>query len=182
MELNELKSGWQNAGAVTKTEASFQKMTQFRNNPSLKKIRRKFLAETMGLSVFLFVYYDWFDGDKKPFLVNVFLVTGLVLYILNDIIGFVSLNKLINGTSLSQSLRNYLNRVKRLFMLSVITSTLYSIALIFFFTSVIDFTQTKIILLAGLVIIMTVMIILSIKTWKERIRKLEQQMSDMEQD
>ena len=138
--------------------------------------------ELIGLIIFLFVYYDWFDGDKKPFLANIFLVAGLLLYILNDAIGYISLTRLIKGTSLSESIQNYLKRIKQLFMLSVLTSALYSISLIIFFTAVIDFTEKKKILLGGIVIIMTVMIILSIKTWKERIRKLEQQMSDMEQD
>ena len=182
MELNDLKSAWQNAGSVSKTEAAIEKMTQFRSNPSLKKIRRKLIVELIGLIIFLFVYYDWFDGDKKPFLANIFLVAGLLLYILNDAIGYISFTRLIKGTSLSESIQNYLKRIKQLFILSVITSALYSISLIIFFTAVIDFTEKKKILLGGIVIIMTVMIILSIKIWKERIRKLQQNVADLEQN
>ena len=138
--------------------------------------------ELIGLIIFLFVYYDWFDGDKKPFLANIFLVASLLLYMLNDGIGYISLTRLIKGTSLSESIQNYLKRIKQLCILSVITSALYSISLIIFFTAVIDFTEKKKILLGGIVIIMTVMIILSIKIWKERIRKLQQNVADLEQN
>src|SRR5688572_22001918 len=130
MELNEMKSQWQNAGSSSKNEADLQKMTQIMHHPSLKKIKRKLIIESIGLVIFLFVYYDWFDGDKKPFIANMFLVGSLMLYILNDVIGFISVAKLVVGTSVRLSIQNYLKRIKRLFVFSMITSFLYSIALI----------------------------------------------------
>ena len=58
MELNDLKSGWQNAGGVFKSQEDLQRMTKVTNHPSLKKIRAKLIAETIGLTLFLFIYYD----------------------------------------------------------------------------------------------------------------------------
>lgn len=182
MELNDLKSEWQHAGAASRTEADLQKMTQIMHNPSLKKIRQKLIIESAGLVIFLFIYYNWFDGDQKPFVANMFLVGSLLLYILNDVIGFISLVKLVQGTSLRVSIQNYLETIKRLFVFSVITSALYSISLIVFFTSVINFTEKKKMILGGIIIIMALMIILSIKIWNGRIGKLKQQVKDFELD
>ena len=112
MELQDLKSGWQNAGGVSKSETDILRMTKITNHPSLKKIRKKLIIEIIMLLLFLVVYYDWFDGDKKPFYANIVLVAGLLLYIANDIIGFVAIAKPISGLDLKLSIRNYFTRVK----------------------------------------------------------------------
>ena len=182
MELNDLKSEWQNAGSDTKNEADLQKMMQIRHHPSLKKIRKKLIIESVSLAIFLFVYYDWFDGDKKPFIANMFLVGSLLLYIVNDIIGFISVTRLTMGTSLRLSIQNYLKRIKWLFMFSMITSLLYSIALVVFFASVIDLTEKKTMILGGIIIVMALMTILSFSIWNGRIKKLKQQVKDFAPD
>ena len=175
MELNDLKSGWQNAGSASKTEYDLQKMTQIMRNPSLKKIRRKLIIESVGLLFFLFIYYDWFDGDKKTFLVNSLLVISLLLYILNDVIGYISIARPINGINLKLSIQNYLAKLRRLFVLSLTVSLLYSVSLLIFFTSVITFTREKRLILAGIVLVLFQLIMLSFKMWSKRIKHLEQQ-------
>ncbi|MCH5716072.1 hypothetical protein [Niabella hibiscisoli] len=114
MELNELKSGWKNAGGYLRTEEELGKMTKMMNHPVIKRIKTKLLIQTVALLAFLFVYYDWFDGDKKPLYANLALVTGLVLYVLNDIMGYLSLTKPVGKSNLKQSVWDYLARVKRL--------------------------------------------------------------------
>lgn len=182
MELNDLKSGWQNASGAFKSEADLQKMTQITRHPSLKKIRTKLIVETIGLIFFLFVYYDWFDGDKRPFYVNLLLVGSLLLYISNDVIGYVSIARPIRGINLKLSIQNYLMRVKRLSFFSLIISLLYSVSIIVFFTSVINFTKEKRLILAGIIIVLFQMFFLSLKIWTKRINKLKQQVSDFNLD
>ena len=65
MELDDLKSGWQNAGGDLKSETDLQRMTRIANHPSIKKIRTKLIIESIVLLLILFIYYDWFDGNKK---------------------------------------------------------------------------------------------------------------------
>jgi hypothetical protein len=182
MELNDLKSGWQNAGGAFKSEADLQKMTRIIRHPSLKKIRTRLIVETIGLVFFLFVYYDWFDGDKRPFYVNLLLAGSLLLYISNDVIGYVSIARPIRGINLKLSIQNYLMRVKRLSFFSLIISLLYSVSLIVFFTSVINFTKEKRLILAGIIIVLFQMFFLSLKIWTKRINKLKQQVSDFNLD
>src|SRR5688572_28196063 len=163
MELNDLKPGWQNAGGTLKSEEELKRMTKITNHPSLKRIRIKLIVETIGLVLFLFVYYDWFDGGKKPFYANLLLVSGLLMYILNDVIGYISILKPIRGINLKISFQNYLVRIKRLYFFSLIISFLYSISIIVFFTSVINFTKEKSLLLAGIILVLFQMIFLSFK-------------------
>lgn len=182
MELNDLKSGWQNAGGAFKSEADLQRMTKVTNHPSLKRIRTKLIVETIGLVLFLFIYYDWFDGDKKPFYANLALVVGLLLYIFNDVIGYISITRPIMETNLKLSIQNYLMRIKRLSVFSLIISFLYSISIIIFFTSVINFTKEKGLILVGIIVVLFQLILLSFKIWTKWIKNLKQQVKDFNLD
>lgn len=180
MELNDLRSNWQNAGGTFKSETDLFNMTKITHHPSLKKIRIKLIVEAIFLLVFLVVYYDWFDGDEKPFYANAILVTGLLLYIANDIIGYISIARPISGLNLKISVTNYFIRIKRLAIFSLAFSFLYSISLIVFFTSVINFTKEKKILLLGLAIILFQLMFWSFRVWTKRIKSLKQQVKDFD--
>ncbi|ULT44558.1 hypothetical protein KRR40_15170 [Niabella defluvii] len=84
------------------------------NHPVIKRVKTKLAIQIALLVVFGFVYYDWFDGVRKPFYANAALITGLVLYVLNDIVGYISLTRPVGNTHLRQSVGDYLKRVKRL--------------------------------------------------------------------
>jgi len=182
MELNDLKSNWQNAGGTFKSEADLLNMTKITYHPSLKKIRIKLIVESIFLLLFLVIYYDWFDGDKKPFYANMILVTGLLLYIANDVIGYIAIAKPISGLNLKLSITNYFAKIKRLAILSFTFSFLYSISLIVFFTSVIHFTREKRFLLLGLTVILFQLMFLSFRVWTKRIKSLKQQVIDFDID
>jgi len=182
MELNDLKLDWKNAGDDLKSEADLRLMTKIVNHPSIKKIRTKLIIETIAILFFLFVYYDWFDGDKKPFYANLSLVVGFVLYIVNDVIGYISITRPIRGTNLKLSLQNYLMRIKRLSISSVIITFLYSISIIIFFTSVITFTKEKGLILLFSIVIVSQLILLSLRMWTKWIKNLKLQVKDFNLD
>jgi hypothetical protein len=182
MELNDLKSDWKNAGKNFKSEADLRLMTKIVNHPSIKKIRTKLIIEAIVLSFFLFIYYDWFDGDKKPFYTNVSLVVGLLLYIFNDVIGYISITRPIKDTNLKLSLQNYLLRIERLSISSVIITFLYSISIIIFFTSVITFTKEKGLILIFSVVLVVQFILLSLRMWTKWIKNLKIQVRDFNID
>lgn len=182
MELDDLKSNWQNAGKAFKSKTELLNMTRITHHPALKKIRIKLIAETIFLLFFLIIYYDWFDGDKKPFYANVILVLGLLFYIANDIIGYLSIAKPIRGINLKTSVTNYFSRIKRLAVFSLFFSFLYSISIIVFFTSVIHFTREKRFLLVGIAVVLFQLMFWSIRVWTKRINSLKQQMKEFEED
>ena len=182
MELQDLKSGWQNAGGVSKSETDILHMTKITNHPSLKRIRRKLMIETIMLLLFLVVYYDWFDGDKKPFYANAVLIAGLLLYIGNDVIGYIAVVNPISGLNLKLSLAKYVAVIKRLAIFSLVFSFLYSVALIVFFTSVIHFTREKNFLLLGMIIVLFQMVFWSQRIWTKWIKSLQQQVKEFDLD
>ena len=182
MELDELKSGWQNAGGAFKSEADLKRMTRLVNHPSLKKIRTKLIVETIMLVFVLFIYYDWFDGDKKPFYANAALVVGLLLYIVNDVIGYVAIIKTVMENNLRMTIQNYLKRITRLSILSFIVTCLYSISIIIFFTSTIIFTKEKALMLVFITIVVCQLILFSSRMWVKWIKNLKQQVNDFELD
>ena len=182
MELNELKSGWQNAGGNYRTEADLERMTKLNQHPTLKRIRTKLIIETILLSLFLVVYYDWFDGDQKPLYANLLLFTGALLYILNDVIGYISLAKPVMKENLRSSVQHLLTKVKRLSMLSLIVSFLYSACLLTFFLSVITFTKEKSFILLGMILVLVQVIHISYKVWRNWILKLELQVNDFSKE
>lgn len=182
MELNDLKASWQNAGDAIKTEADLLKMTKVNNHPSLKKIRKKLIAETFFLLVFLTVYYDWFDGDQKPFYANVSLVVGLLLYVATDVIGYVSITQPSISSNIKVSLNNYLKTIKRLSVFSLLVSLIYTICFVLFFTSVIHFTKEKSFLLLGFAVVLFQMLFWSQRIWNKWIKALQQQVRDLESE
>lgn len=182
MELNELKSGWKNAGNRLKSEKDLEKMTKVVNHPVVKRIKTKLVIQLVVLLVFLFVYYDWFDGDQKPFYANLALIAGLVLYVLNDIAGYISLTRPVRNTNLKQSVIDYLTRVKRLSFFSLLVTLLYSSSIGIFFTSTIVFTKEKWLVLLFSVVVVFQLLLLSSKLWSRWIKKLNQQMADFDTD
>lgn len=178
MELNELKSGWQNAGGNYRTEADLERMTKLNQHPTLKRIRTKLIIETIILSFFLVVYYDWFDGGQKPLYANLLLFAGVLLYIFNDVIGYISLAKPVMKENLRSSVQHLLTRVKRLSILSLIVSLLYSVCLITFFLSIVTFTREKSFILLGMILVLVQLTHISYKVWRNWILKLELQVKD----
>lgn len=178
MELNELKSGWQNAGGNYRTEADLERMTKLNQHPTLKRIRIKMIIETVVLSFFLIVYYDWFDGDKKPLYANLLLFAGVLLYIFNDVIGYISLAKPVMKENLRSSVQHLLSKVKRLSILSLVISFFYSVCLLAFFLSVVTFTKEKSFILLGMILVLVQVTHISYKVWRNWILKLELQVND----
>lgn len=182
MELNDLKNGWQNAGGEFKSEKDLLRMTRLVNSPSIKKIRIKLVMETIILLFFLFTYYDWFDGDKKPLYANLSLVLGLILYIANDVIGYFALVNPIRGANLKLSIQGYLRSVKRLSVSSIIITVLYSISIVIFFTSVTSFTREKALLLMFSSVVVCQLILVSFRMWSKWIKDLKMQAADLNLD
>jgi hypothetical protein len=180
MELQDLRSGWHNAGDAYKSETDLLTMTKI--NPSLKKIRRKLIVETISLTLFLLVYYDWFDGDKKPFYANALLVSSVLLYIINGAVGYVSLLNPISGLNLKTSIEGYLARIKQLSVFSVALSFLYSICFLVFFISVINFNREKSFILLGIILVLFQVMFWSYRIWNKWIKNLEQQMKDLDHE
>lgn len=180
MELKDLNSGWQNAPVENISEADLLKMTRIKNHPSIKKIRTRLIVETICFVFLAAVYYDWFDGHQKPLYANILLIMGLLSFFANDVIGFISLEKKLIGSDVKISLERYLIKIKKLAVFSQICNVVYSLSLLVFFTSVIDFSKEKSFILLGFLIILTQMLLWSQRIWSKWIKNLEQQLNSFD--
>ncbi len=109
---------------------------------------------------------------------NLLLLAGVLLYIFNDVVGYISLAKPLMKENLRSSVQHLLRRVKRLSVLSLIVSLLYSICLVTFFLSVVTFTKEKSFILLGMILVLTQLTHISYKLWRKWIVKLELQVND----
>ena len=141
MELDKLKSTWDQSSTGKKSQNELLIMTKVKNHPTIKKMKLKFLIEAILLIVFIAVYYDGFDGETKPLWANLLLIGATSLYIFVRFVGWLVLRNPINGDNLKQSLLNFQSKLKQITIAIVLTSFLFGCAVISFFSSSIDFTK-----------------------------------------
>lgn len=181
MEFDEFKENWKNAGHKTKSQLELQGMTKVRNHPVLKRIRLKLLIEAVLLSAFLVVYHDFFDGAEKPFWINGCLIASAVLFLLNDLAGFFTLQQPVSGSNLTESVGKLRLKLKHLLRSSVTTSLFFGASLILFFSWGIDFTQAKYLLLAGMILGLLLFTYLSYKSWLNRLKQIQQSAEELDE-
>lgn len=172
MEGDALQSAWQQMTASQRTNTELQAMMKENTHPVLKRIRKQLIIETIAFTAFLFVYYDFFDGDRKPVYANVLLVSAMLLVILHNIPGYMMARQTINSDNIKQSLQVQLKKMRTYAALSIAARVLTSACLLLFFTSVITFTTQKSWLLAVLIAVMVVQLGWLAVIWLKRIRQM----------
>jgi len=173
MEFDDLKSDWQNTGSASIDEKHLRQMTRVSQHPTLKKLRLKMIIEVVLLSMLLFVYYDGFDGAKKPLYANVLLVFAIGCYIANNVIGYIFIKNPVKGNNILLSIQAQAKVLKRLSVLSMLFSFVYAAALLLFFSSSIEFTLKKYLLLATVCVVSVILFFFSFKNWKTKIIHFE---------
>lgn len=173
MEQDALKSAWQNMNAGQKTNAELSSMMREQTHPVLKRIRKQLMLEAIFFTIFLFVYYDFFDGDRKPVYANVLLVSAMLLAIIHNIAGYMLTTRSVKGDTIKQSLQGQLLKMKKYAMVSVAGRVLIAACLLFFFISVITFNAGKYWILAGLIVLIVIQIALLTAIWVKRIRQMK---------
>src|SRR5687768_11128709 len=129
MEQNDLKSMWQSDRPVVKNNDVLLSMMQEKNHPVLKSIRKQLIIEFIAFSVLLFVYYDFFDGDRKPVYANILLIAALLLILGHNIFGYRMTKHKISGSNLLQELNGQLDKMKTYAAVSVTSRLLWSVCL-----------------------------------------------------
>ena len=173
MEQDALKSAWQNMNAGQKTNSELSSMMREGTHPVLKRIRKQLILETISFTLFLFVYYDFFDGDRKPVYANVLLVSAMLFAIIHNIAGYMLTKRPVNGETIKQSLKDQLLKMKGYAMVSVAARILIAGCLLLFFMSVITFNTNKYWILVGIMVVMIIQLALLSAIWVKRIRKMK---------
>jgi hypothetical protein len=173
MEQDALKSAWQEMATNRKSDMELSSMMRENTHPVLKRIRKQLIIETLAFTAFLFVYYDFFDGDRKPFYANMLLVSAILFVLLHNIMGYVLTKRPVNGDSIKQLLTNQLLKMKTYATVSVAGRILTACCLLLFFTSVITFNAGKYWLLAAIILLFIIQIVLLSGIWMKRIRQMK---------
>ena len=174
MENDSLKSAWRRMATEDKSSEELKTIIRERGHSLVKRIRRQLIIETIGVIAFLIVYYDFFDGDKKPLYANIFLVTALAFVISHNVIGFIQMRFRIKGENIKQLLNDRLYKMKIYAIASGILRLLVVCAFLVFFVSVIKFTQVKYWILIGAILLFLTQMVVFIKIWNGRIGRMRE--------
>lgn len=177
MQNDPLQSMWNNLSTTPKDQQTLKTML---SAPGIRKMRRQLFLETIAFILFLIVYYDFFDGDRKPVYANLALVGASLFAIIHSILGYQLATKTLHADTITQSLKMSLLRLRRYAVISVSSRIIAAACLLLFFTSVISFTNHKYLLLLIILIVFAVQLILLRNVWKKRITKLENDLANFD--
>ncbi|MGF6846053.1 hypothetical protein QFZ51_001288 [Chitinophaga sp. W3I9] len=176
--MDPLKSAWDNAPTPDRDiSAIIVKHT----SPVLKDIRKQVILEAIGYSIFLIVYYDFFDGDKKPYYLNLLLVVSILCMLAQSVTGYVLARSPAVEYNLLESMRKKLHNIRKYALITIFTKILAFAGIFAFFLASIRWTQQKYLTLIPLVIIVGVQAYFQWKIWKGRIYRVKQTVEELNQ-
>jgi hypothetical protein len=167
-----LQAAWQGATPEKQTPEALKNMLAESKHPVLKRIRKQLLIELPGFGAFLLVYYDFFDGDRKPAYANALLITGVVLVLLHNVWGYLLTRNRMDAGNVTITLQRHANRLRSWAITSVVCRAIAFVCILLFFTSVVTFTQTKLWLLAGAAVVAFIQIAILAAMWANRIKQI----------
>lgn len=181
MDLNQLKQGWQNAGAEEKlSQKQLAQMTSINSHPVLGRIRRKLIVEAVAIAVLLFVFYDIFDGDRKPAYASVLLVLGAVFYLASNVYSYFTLkHPVVTSLNILDSLQHFLLQLQRARSFSLASVVLFSVALWVFFSSALPMDAKRLLFLAGMAGLTLFFLYLSARLWTRWISRIRQSIAEL---
>lgn len=170
--MDTLKSAWQGMPGREKQQHELRGMLQEGKHPVLKQLRRQVIFESLLFTVFLVVYYDFFDGNRKPPALNALLVSGVLLVIVHGILGYFAAKQPVKGNSLHEALSARLKQLKTFAILSVTFRVLSTVCMLLFFTYAITFTVNKQLIFGGAAVILLIQFAILVWMWVRRIARL----------
>lgn len=174
--MDPLKSAWDNAPTPSRNiSAIIGKHT----SPVLKDIRKQVILEAIGYSIFLVVYYDFFDGDKKPFYLNLLLVISVLCMLAQSVTGYVLARQPAVEHNLLESMRKKLHNIRKYALISIFTKIIAFAGIFAFFLLSIQWTPQKYLVLIPFVIIVAVQAYFQWKIWAGRIYRVRQTLEEL---
>ena len=181
MKLDELKSSWKQSGDSLKSRSELEAMTEIKNHPKLRRIRIKLMIEVILLTALLLTYRDIFDGAEKPLWANVLLISGAVLFVLNDIRGYALTKSPMASVNIVESIERMRVKLKRLSFYSILSTLIFGASVILFFISSIEMSTEKYWIVGGMGLTLIIMTYIAYKNWLMRIAHFEQTKREFEE-
>ena len=178
MDLDQLKSNWEQVGSGKKSQDQLLMMTKLKNHPQIKRMRLRFAIEGIFLLLFTAGYYDGFDGVDKPLWVNILLVVTAISYILTRLSGWLLLKNSVKMENLKVSLIGFQSKLKRMVISVVTTTLLFGFTVISFFSVSVDFTKSKYVIVAGMMLLLVAVAYASAKDLNQKIGMINKTLAD----
>lgn len=147
-------------------------------HPARKGMRRQMIIEMAALVVFLIVYYDFFDGARRPVASNVLLVAAVGLVILHNAAGYFFSRRVLDGAHLQEMVGRYLQAMRRFAVLSVAARVGMVVCMLLFFCSGLVMTGGKMGMIIVVSLIAAGQMIWLGAIWRKRIRDIRATLAD----
>ena len=169
MELDEMKSYW-NAG-VTDQKSNEEIRLMFKENrhPVLKGIRQQITIELLGFTAFLLCYYSMFDGQDKPMVINIMLVTALLAQLMHHLYGYLLTKNMVSDASISVSLSVFIRKFSAYVFGSLLLRASLLAAIVIFFTYNTHFSTFRYYCLVAICLIFLMQLLLQYRIHAKRI-------------
>lgn len=176
MDLDDLRTNYR--GEENLPKEGLRKMLQTRNHPVLKRIRRQLIFESLLWTLFLIVFYDFFDGHLKPPVWNGLLALSVILILIHNLLGYRLAKSPVSGGNLKRSLENYLRRMRRYATISIVSRATAIVFVMLFFTSATGPGKFWI-SMAALVALVAMQVYALSAIWRSRIKRINNSLESL---
>lgn len=173
MEIDNLKSAWQEISTPQKNEEELNLMLKKNSHPILASIKKQIVIEALGFTAFLFCYFTMFDGADKPLAVNLIIIAAILLQLFYGYKGYLMQSGFKSSTNLNNDLESFATKLKSYRMEVMLARVFFAIGVIAFFTYNINFSANKFWALAFIILIFSVQLGFLYRIWTKRINRLE---------
>lgn len=172
MDLDQFKSEWQDQSLPLKSKVALEEIAAAGSHPSIKRIRIQLIIEGVAWVLFLFIFYDFFDGHLKPLWLNMLLMGSFTLLLLHHVWGIRLLNKPMQENNLITSLESYKESLSKYTIYAVGARGAAMGILVLFLCYNVEWTLVKYGLLAGALVVMLLQLYALYKIWAGRIQQI----------
>lgn len=170
--MDPLKAAWDSTPTPSRNTAAIAAIIDKQASPVMRKIRKQLLIELLGYTAFLIAYYDFFDGDKKPFYLNALLVVSVLFLLAYNVFGYTLAKNPVMGNSLLDSMQQQLQQLKRFALISVACRVLAMAGIFTFFLANIHWNNSKYAAVGVIAILTLLAVFVHRSIWVGRIKRL----------
>ncbi|MET0464551.1 MAG: hypothetical protein ABW007_15405 [Chitinophagaceae bacterium] len=179
MELDDLRNSWTKQPTPALNTEDIRKSMSETSRPVVKKMLNKLLIESIAFSLMGVFYYGAFDGDQKPVLLNLLLITALLLLVSHHLILYILTKNVILKTDLKSNLLASYQRLRTHAMISLCIRMLTAVCILCFFGSVITWNSSKLVKLGMIIVFMIAAIWYDHDLWMRKLKKLKEVIQDL---
>lgn len=154
---------------VTRTELLEMKRVQ--NQPVLKRIRRQLIFEASGFCLLIVLYYLCFANRGDDVDAGLLLITGLCLYLIQEVLVYRFFNRPQKGRSIPDTLRVYHSRLKVMTIVTIILQGLAACFVLFFLSFAIKMGDVRFWVLRGSALVLAGQWFMVARVWVIKLRK-----------